>query len=90
LSRDRSRYAPNAVRRECYSTRKVPQTTGRVGPDHDPQLDRTNTLHTRYVKKLSEQEDEMETLRKQMVSQNERATKARQAMNDFIMGLTIE
>jgi hypothetical protein len=55
-----------------------------------PQLDRTSTLYTRYVKKLSEQEDEMEQLRKQMAGQNEKATKARESLNEFVMGLTID
>ncbi|MCC7085368.1 MAG: hypothetical protein IT427_10210 [Pirellulales bacterium] len=55
-----------------------------------PQLDRTNTLYNRYVKKLSEQEDELEQLHKQLTMLNDRATKARAALDEFLLGLTIE
>jgi hypothetical protein len=55
-----------------------------------PQLDRAGTLYGRYVKKLAEQEDEIEGLRKQYEALNEKSIKARQAIDAYLTELNIE
>ncbi len=55
-----------------------------------PQLDRNGTLYARYIKKLAEQEDEIEKLRKQYATLSNKAAEQREAMEEFVMGLSFE
>jgi hypothetical protein len=77
------------VARVQNQVKTIEQEQGRIRQNL-PQLDRNGALYGRYVKKLAEQEDEMEQLRKQYAELNDKAVKAREALDAYVMGLTIE
>jgi chromosome segregation ATPase len=53
------------------------------------QLDRQSELYARYVKKFGEQEDQVETLRKDRDREYVRELAARKALDEYLAGLTI-
>jgi len=52
-------------------------------------LDHATDLYKRYVKKLSDQEDELEKLRPQVKDLQERETQLRKALDEFLLGLDL-
>ena len=54
------------------------------------QLERNSELYNRYIKKLTEQEDEMDRLRKQLSDLRSKATTQRAALEQFVLGLNVE
>ncbi len=55
-----------------------------------PQLERNSDLYTRYIKKLSGQEDEMERLRKQLAELHDKEASQCQALEQFVLNLNVE
>ena len=53
------------------------------------QLDRASDLYSRYVKKFAEQEDQVESLRKQILSLQNEETSARKGLDDYLLGLDL-
>lgn len=53
-------------------------------------LDRNSELYKRYVKKFSEQEDQIESLREQIQQLIEREKTFREALDEFLIGLDLE
>lgn len=51
------------------------------------QLDRGSELYTRYVQKFAQQEDRVETLRKEVVQREKQEQEARRALDDFLSQL---
>jgi hypothetical protein len=49
------------------------------------QLDRTNELYAKYVKKFAEQEDRVETLRKEITALVGQEQEARKALDDYLL-----
>jgi hypothetical protein len=49
------------------------------------QLDRTNELYAKYVKKFAEQEDRVETLRQEITALIRQEQEARKALDDFLL-----
>jgi hypothetical protein len=49
------------------------------------QLDRTNELYAKYVKKFAEQEDRVETLRKEITALVQQEQEARKALDDYLL-----
>jgi chromosome segregation ATPase len=54
------------------------------------QLDRNGDLYARYVKKLADQEDELEKLHKQQTTQQTKTAAQTKTLDDFVAGLNIE
>ena len=54
------------------------------------QLDRTTDLYKRYVKKLCDQEDEIEKLRGQIAAMADQETRLRKANDEFLIGLDVQ
>jgi hypothetical protein len=54
------------------------------------QLDRTNELYAKYVKKFAEQEDRVETLRKEIAELVSKEQEARQALDEYLLTVTLE
>jgi hypothetical protein len=54
------------------------------------QLEKNNDLYLRYVKKLNEQEDQVESLRGQIQSLTAEETSLRQALDEFLASLEVE
>jgi hypothetical protein len=54
------------------------------------QLDRTNELYAKYVKKFAEQEDRVETLRKEIADLARKEQEARQALDEYLLTVTLE
>jgi hypothetical protein len=54
------------------------------------QLDRTNELYAKYVKKFAEQEDRVETLRKEIAGLVKQEQEARKALDDFLLTVSME
>jgi hypothetical protein len=52
-------------------------------------LDHGTDLYKRYVKKLSDQEDELEKLRPQVKELQDRETQLRKALDDYLLGLDL-
>jgi len=52
-------------------------------------LDHGTDLYKRYVKKLSDQEDELEKLRPQVKELQERENELRKALDDYLLGLDV-
>ena len=53
-------------------------------------LDRTSDLYKSYVKKLSDQETEIENLRGQIVAMADQETRMRKANDEFLIGLDLQ
>ncbi|MEX1095935.1 MAG: hypothetical protein WED34_07790, partial [Planctomycetales bacterium] len=53
-------------------------------------IDRTTELYGKYVKKLSEQEDEIEQLRAKIMQIQEDEQRKRQALDEYLAGLSVE
>jgi hypothetical protein len=49
------------------------------------QLDRTNDLYAKYVKKFAEQEDRVEALRKEITALIQKEQEARKALDDYLL-----
>jgi hypothetical protein len=54
------------------------------------QLDRTNELYAKYVKKFAEQEDRVETLRKEIAGLVAQEQEARKALDEYLLTVTLE
>jgi chromosome segregation ATPase len=54
------------------------------------QLDRNTDVYKNYVKKLSEQETEIEKLRGQIAKLNDESTRLRKALDDYLLGLDLQ
>jgi hypothetical protein len=54
------------------------------------QLDRNTDVYQRYVKKFGEQEDEVERLRGEIRRLEAEEAKARQALDAYLISLTLE
>jgi hypothetical protein len=54
------------------------------------QLDRTNELYAKYVKKFAEQEDRVEALRKEIADLVKQEQEARKALDEFLLTVTLE
>jgi DNA repair exonuclease SbcCD ATPase subunit len=54
------------------------------------QLDRTNELYAKYVKKFAEQEDRVEALRKEIAALIQQEQEARKALDDFLLTVTLD
>ncbi|MEX0718013.1 MAG: DUF4139 domain-containing protein [Planctomycetaceae bacterium] len=67
----------------------IQQDHARIGQLLTP-IDRTTELYNRYLKKLGEQEDELEKLRARIVEIQEEERRKRQALDEYLAGLTIE
>ena len=53
------------------------------------QIDHGTELYTRYLKKFSDQEDEIESLRKRMVDLRREIDKQTKSLNDWLIGLNL-
>jgi len=53
------------------------------------QLDRTNELYAKYVKKFAEQEDRVETLRTEITALIQQEQEARKALDDFLLKMEL-
>jgi hypothetical protein len=53
------------------------------------QLDRTNELYAKYVKKFAEQEDRVEALRKEIKDLIQREQEAHKALDDFLLKMAL-
>jgi len=53
------------------------------------QLDRTNELYAKYVKKFAEQEDRVETLRTEITALIRQEQEARKALDDFLLKMEL-
>jgi hypothetical protein len=54
------------------------------------QLDRTNELYAKYVKKFAEQEDRVEVLRKEIAGLVTQEQEARKALDEYLLTVTLE
>jgi hypothetical protein len=54
------------------------------------QLDRTNELYAKYVKKFAEQEDRVEALRKEIADLVTQEQEARKALDEYLLTVTLE
>ncbi len=54
------------------------------------QLDRNTDLYQRYVKKFGEQEDEVDRLRVDIRRLEAEEAKARQGLDEYLVGLSLE
>jgi hypothetical protein len=54
------------------------------------QLDRTNELYAKYVKKFAEQEDRVEALRKEIADLVKQEQEARKALDEFLLTVTLD
>jgi hypothetical protein len=54
------------------------------------QLDRTNELYAKYVKKFAEQEDRVEALRKEITDLVTQEQEARKALDEYLLTVTLE
>jgi hypothetical protein len=54
------------------------------------QLDRTNELYAKYVKKFAEQEDRVEALRKEIADLVTQEQEARQDLDEYLLTVTLE
>ena len=54
------------------------------------QLDRTNELYAKYVKKFAEQEDRVETLRKEITAVVQQEQEARKALDEFLLTMELQ
>jgi len=54
------------------------------------QLDRTNELYAKYVKKFAEQEDRVEALRKEITGLVTQEQEARKALDEYLLTVTLE
>jgi len=53
-------------------------------------LDRNSELYNRYVKKFSDQEDEIERMREKILELTDRETELRKALDEYLMGLELQ
>ncbi len=53
-------------------------------------LDRNSDIYKRYVKKFSDQETEIETLRGRIAELSDKEVKLGKALNEYMMGLDLE
>jgi hypothetical protein len=68
--------------------RSISDEQGRIRDDMG-KLDHGTDLYKRYVKKLSDQEDEIERLQPQIKELLEHETQLRKALDDFLIGLEV-
>jgi hypothetical protein len=54
------------------------------------QLDRTNELYAKYVKKFAEQEDRVEALRKEIAALIQQEQEARKALDEYLLKMELE
>ena len=54
------------------------------------QLDRTNELYAKYVKKFAEQEDRVEALRKEIAALIQQEQEARRALDEYLLKMELE
>jgi hypothetical protein len=54
------------------------------------QLDRTNELYAKYVKKFAEQEDRVEVLRREITDLVTQEQEARKALDEYLLKMELE
>jgi hypothetical protein len=54
------------------------------------QLEKNSDLYNRYIKKLTDQEDEIERARKQLAELREKAASQRAVLEDFVLNLNVD
>jgi hypothetical protein len=75
---------------------QLDQQIGQIGEDQArirqnmAQLDRTSDLYKTYVKKLSDQETQIEKLHSQIVALTDEETRLRKSADEFLMGLDLQ
>ena len=74
-------------RREQRVT-EITQEQGRIR-DNMAKLNQTSDLYSRYVKKLDQQESELETLRQAIEELKKTETKQQQELNEYLMNLDV-
>jgi hypothetical protein len=67
----------------------VEEEQNRIRQNMD-RLDRTSELYKRYVKKFTDQEDDVEKLRTQIRELTSQETQLRKAMDEYLMGLDLQ
>ena len=68
--------------------RTISEEQGRIR-ENMGKLDHATDLYKRYVKKFSDQEDEIEKLRPQIKELQDRENQLRKALDDFLLGLDV-
>ena len=75
--------------------RELEQRISEIGKDQTrirdnmSRLDRNSELYNRYVKKFSDQEDEIEGLRERILALTDKETGLRKSLDEFLMGLDL-
>ena len=85
----RKREIEQVVREKAASQQEiatVSQEQDRIRQNME-QLDRGSELYTRYVQKFAQQEDRVETLRKEVAQREKQEQEARRALDDFLSQL---
>ena len=85
----RKREIEQVVREKAASQQEiatVSQEQDRIRQNME-QLDRGSELYTRYVQKFAQQEDRVETLRKEVVQREKQEQETRRALDDFLSQL---
>ena len=53
-------------------------------------MEKNSELYNRYIKKLAEQEDDLERLRKQLTELHDKEASKRDAVEEFVLNLNVE
>ena len=86
----------NELEQVVAQKQQLDQQVSQIGEDQArirqnmAQLDRTSDLYKTYVKKLSEQETEVEKLRGQIAALTDQETRLRKSGEEFLMGLDLQ
>jgi hypothetical protein len=75
--------------RKEQRTNEISQEQARIR-ENMQRLNQSSELYGRYVRKLDEQETELETLRREIELLKDLETRHRQALNEFLVGLDVE
>ena len=70
-------------------TKEISQEQGRIR-DNMNRLSQSSDLYARYVKKLDQQETELEGLRKEIEGLKDKAARQERALNDYLLNLETE
>ena len=54
------------------------------------QIDHASEIYSRYLKKFSDQEDQIEGLRQRMESLRQEMTRQQKALDDYLVGLSLD
>lgn len=69
--------------------KEISEEQGRIRENMN-RLSQSSDLHQRYVKKLDEQETELESLRKQVESLKSDETRQQRELNNYLLNLDLE